>query len=388
MVNTLEDNMELFGLFAWLYEKESENTSRKIKSTLRHNASKGKYKGSVPPYGYELKNGKLYIKSDETTETVKWIFAEYLKGIGPDTIAKKLTLRKVPTPSQVNRRKGAGLIWHGSTIKAMLINQHYIGNLEQGKTTTISVVSTKRKVNNKGDREIVENTHDAIICKEDYKSVQKLMCSKQQHKAAPKSHLFSNITFCSDCGAGMWVRPDRGAYICGKHGRYGNKQCSSHLVKEEKLLKAITDDFEEYLKCFDSVKLLQHLQKKVKKAITHSGKKLEKIEGSIQVLKNRKVTYSKLLADEDMDIETYKLSIDENNKELDELKNRQKTLTEENNANQIDLSKINEEFKQYIFSKEVISEIIHRFVSRIDVEADGTPRIHYNFQQPESKKVS
>ncbi|MBK5458929.1 recombinase family protein [Peribacillus sp. TH27] len=59
MVNTIENNVDMLGLLAWMYEKESQNLSQRIKSIKEVGAASGKYQGSTPPFGYYLENGKL-----------------------------------------------------------------------------------------------------------------------------------------------------------------------------------------------------------------------------------------------------------------------------------------------------------------------------------------
>ncbi|MEY9980495.1 recombinase family protein [Lysinibacillus sp. RC79] len=79
-INTLEKNDLNYGLFAWLYEAESINNSRRNKQTKRIKAQQGLYVGSYPPYGYKSEKGKLLIRDDETPEIVRRIFKEYLEG--------------------------------------------------------------------------------------------------------------------------------------------------------------------------------------------------------------------------------------------------------------------------------------------------------------------
>lgn len=99
-INKIEGNIQNFGLFAWLYETESTNGSRRNKGARRAKAKRGEFIGSIPPYGYECKEGKLFIRNDET-EIVQRIFSEYLAGKGMDTIAKDLYTDNILTPSQV-----------------------------------------------------------------------------------------------------------------------------------------------------------------------------------------------------------------------------------------------------------------------------------------------
>jgi site-specific DNA recombinase len=73
-----------------MYEQESQKTSNRVKETLRTRAKKGLFKGSNPPLGYEVIEGTLHIRDDDTPNIVKRIFQEYLAGPGRDSIAKRL----------------------------------------------------------------------------------------------------------------------------------------------------------------------------------------------------------------------------------------------------------------------------------------------------------
>ena len=46
-INTLEDNISTFGIFAWLYENESQATSRRIKYSKKKRAMNGHFVGSL-----------------------------------------------------------------------------------------------------------------------------------------------------------------------------------------------------------------------------------------------------------------------------------------------------------------------------------------------------
>lgn len=383
MVNTMENNVDMLGLLAWMYEKESQNLSQRIKSIKEVGAASGKYQGSTPPFGYYLENGKLYKRKDETPAIVRRIFQEYINGTGIDTIAKNLTLEGVPTPAQVINKKNAGTEWMSNTIKTILSNPHYIGDLAQCRTTTISVVSTKRKSIDMNEQKIVEGTHEPIIMKDVFEAAQKQMVQRKKNLTAPKAHLFTNVAFCADCEKGMWFRSDRKGYICGSYGRYGTKRCSSHAIKEDKLTDAITHDFGEFLKGVNLEMLSKHFHQKIEKSLKKSTKELERIESKIKILQNRKLNYIQMRADGSITAEDFKVSNSINNKELEELQVRKVSLEANASNHKIDLDYIKEDFLQYLYSPDVIPELIHRFISRIEIETDGTPRIYYNFQAPD-----
>jgi len=70
----------MFGLYAWIYESESQRISDRIKSVYQMKYKSGKFMGSIPPYGYNLHEGKLLLRDDYTVEIVRDIFGKYLEG--------------------------------------------------------------------------------------------------------------------------------------------------------------------------------------------------------------------------------------------------------------------------------------------------------------------
>jgi site-specific DNA recombinase len=104
-INTLEGNVSNFGLFTWLYEQESQRTGERVKAALKIKAKKGEFSGSNPPYGYDVEDGKLKVRNDETPLIVKRIFDEYLEGSGYDKIARGLYNEGFPTPAKIAGKK-------------------------------------------------------------------------------------------------------------------------------------------------------------------------------------------------------------------------------------------------------------------------------------------
>lgn len=385
MIDTRKDDSDTLGLYAWVHERESQILSTKIKQTKRAGARIGKYQGSFPPYGYDAIKGVLYIRDDETPKIVKRIFTEYIKGSGFDTIAKRLTLEGVPTPGQVAGRKNAGTNWWGSTIMNILTNPHYTGNLVQARTETISVLSTKRKKNETDKMIVRENTHPPLISQDIFDTAQTLMNNRKRNNTAPKKNLFTNIVFCTDCGNGMWYRSNR-RYICGNYARYGKSRCTSHSIEETELVKQLINDFDDFLQSLNLSPLSDKVKSKISKAIRKNSREISKLETKIKAIKNRKVNYAQMLANDtvDFDIEMYNIVIKKDNDKLDQYIDKVEALKVFEQRNKFDLSCVENDFKEYLYSPEVLPELIHRFVTKIEVRADGTPKVHYCFQKPNS----
>ncbi|WP_053070496.1 recombinase family protein [Alkalihalobacillus pseudalcaliphilus] len=60
-IDSTTGSSHMFGLYAWIYEQESQRTSERIKMALRTNAQRGFFKSSKPPYGYKIVDKKLCL---------------------------------------------------------------------------------------------------------------------------------------------------------------------------------------------------------------------------------------------------------------------------------------------------------------------------------------
>ena len=185
----------MFGLYAWLYEQESQRISERVKYSLTNKIKRGEFKGSIPPFGYKIVNGQLQIRDEYCKNIVIRIFKDYLSGKGQTLIANELTREGIPTPAQIAGKSNASSIWHASTIKLILHNQHYLGHLVQGRETTISVTSKTRKQIPAKQHIIVENSHEAIIDNDLFDKVQHRLTKRRKVITSSNTHLFFKSTY-------------------------------------------------------------------------------------------------------------------------------------------------------------------------------------------------
>ncbi|MBE6059274.1 MAG: hypothetical protein E7215_03745 [Clostridium sulfidigenes] len=116
--------------------------------------------------GYDKdENGNLVI-NEEQAKIVRRIFREYLDGKGYAVIARGLEADGVKTAAGKTK-------WWDSTIKGILENEKYYGELLLQKTVTVDYL-TKKRVDNKNIEPMyrIENNHEPIISKEMFDLVQ------------------------------------------------------------------------------------------------------------------------------------------------------------------------------------------------------------------------
>lgn len=259
-----EEDSTKFGLFSWISEQESQNTSKRIKTVFEHFKEVGKVYNCIPPYGYDYDSEiKNFVINEQEARVVRRIFKLYLQGNGINKISSILEKEGVPS------KKGGR--WRGNNIKNMILNEVYLGTLVQNKSQSIDV--TIKKVNIIPKEEWIKhyNNHEEIIDKETFLKANSIFKanSEKSYKArfsikgierASNVSLFSNLLICS-CGSTMGIRRKKNRkpyYNCVEYERVG-LSCGhkSNFIQEEVLLYYIKGKLDDMIeKKFDKIKIV------------------------------------------------------------------------------------------------------------------------------------
>lgn len=212
-----------------------EDMSTKIKAVKRNFKEQGKFiEGSVA-YGYKKdKNDKYKIIIDENVAPIiREIYSLYLKGTGPSQIADILNSRKVETASQYLKLKVTGKYWTQSMINRILTNPIYAGYMVVNKYET-NFKLKKKNSTPKHQYELIEDTHEGIVSKEDYVKVQEKKGNRTKKDNKEYIYLLKGLVYCKNCGRKMTyknsnpVRIDRNGKITGKPNDIGYFICEEH----------------------------------------------------------------------------------------------------------------------------------------------------------------
>ena len=166
---TLDENSEMaLSFIATLAQEESHSKSEIMNASIEMRFKRGVF---LTPklLGYDHdENGDLVINEEEA-KTVRLIFFSYLYGYSSQQIADALTQLECLT-------KKGNQFWSSSSILQILTNERYCGDVLARKTFTPNYLNHKSK-KNKHDRNQYrqKNHHDAIISREDFFAVQKLI---------------------------------------------------------------------------------------------------------------------------------------------------------------------------------------------------------------------
>lgn len=383
-INTIEKKGNMFGLYAWIYELEAQNTSERLKMMFKIKAQMAEFSGSNPPYGYEVVNKKLQIRNDTTPDIVRRIFSEYIEGKGFDAIARGLFNDGVITPSQLAGRSKATNKWHGSSIRKILENPHYTGILRQCRDYKPSVTSKKRRSNELSEQVIIENSHEAIIPLNTFLVVQEIIRSRKRQRPQSEKHLYTNTAFCSDCGRGMHYKKNCKGYMCGNYNKHGIKACSDHLVREADLTDYIIKDITTL---HGKLNKNNYYKKLSKKAENNKLKIETKINDTKKLLEEKKIAKSNLIISLSNGVITnadYQMAIKVINESISKLETSIYKLTKEleNTDIEKELTDFKKNLDKFVQNKTLTSEMLHLLVDKIEINSDGTAIVHYRFKEP------
>lgn len=381
LINTIESQMNMYGFLTAIYEEESRSMSRRIKSVFEVKARKGEFLGSNPPLGYKVIDKKLFIQEDETPDIIRRIFREYIEGKGHDAIARGLYEDEVRTPSSYANKKNATIVWHGLTVRTILRNPHYTGDIVQNRTTSISLTSDKRKDICPSQWIVVEDAHDAIISRPDFQLVQRLLIERKRIRPQSKTRLFSNLLFCADCGKGMHFKKNSKGYVCGNFNKHGSKRCSNHRIRKENLIEVLQDEFQRLSKGLKVDNITSKLESRINSEEKKLQKKVPSLENKLSRIKVLKRNAFEMLSEEKInqdDYNDYIESCNEQEKQLQLEIAAFEEISEQQSDIQI-LDQLRTTFFEILDFKELNADMLHRFIEKIEIKADGSPRIYYRF---------
>ncbi len=235
----------LISLKNLMHEMYAKDISKKVGSTFRMKQEKGIfYRSATIPYGYQMnESGTNYVICKQTAPIVQEIFRQCSEGISNYTISRWLYQNHIQTPGQyvqsgsVYRKEADELkLWHYSTIKRMLENPVYIGNIIRHKSEQSFFSGKKVSLVPEQEQIVIENNHEPIIDRQMFEDVQRMLSQPKGRKCELSSgkqlvsfdkNIFQGKLFCASCKANM-VRVNKYRIINGKKEQYKTFQCSTH----------------------------------------------------------------------------------------------------------------------------------------------------------------
>ena len=236
----------------------SKQNSLKIRNVLDSKRRDGKFIGSKPCYGYmrDPKDKGHLIIDPNTAQYVKLIFELRSNDIGISEIATRLTKLRAPTPSSYKNKIISTItkeeyVWSIHSVKKILENRMYTGDMVQHTQTKISYKSKKKIKLDQSLWVIVENTHEPLVDKEIFRIINKKRDNhnrKVEVKTKRPIRLLEGLIYCKECGnrLGVIYRKNHNYWTinCNRYARDPiREKCKTHFFPydnfEEEVLEQL-----------------------------------------------------------------------------------------------------------------------------------------------------
>lgn len=223
----------------------ARDVSRKVRTAIYARQSAGLCTMANLPFGYQKAAGKVTV-IPEKAETVRAIYKLYEACKSCCEIADLMNRTGVQAP-------GGGGHWNDVTVRRILTNPAYIGNLH---------LHTTRKTGYKCSRRVCLAESEAIlypvppiITDSQYQNVQKLM--QQRRHSDAQHHPLSGKLFCGVCGSRMQL--STGRFRCS--GKPAGKCCKNPSLRCDLLHKQLIESLSVFFNSEDLAGLSRPIQK-------------------------------------------------------------------------------------------------------------------------------
>lgn len=233
-IHTLSSEGEMILTFmATFAQEESRSVSENMKWRIKKDFEEGIMWGGKDSLGYRIIDRKLVLVPEEA-EIVQLIFDLYLQGYGDMQIAKILNEEGIePMKSKV---------WNRSSIRNILINQNYTGNLILQKTYRENHLTKVTRLN-KGefDKYYVEDNHEPIISEEVFNEASMLRASKaNKNEYIENESPYKGKIRCGNCDKMYTFRRTKynDVWLCSTARQKGASSCNGKQVPDKKIMEA------------------------------------------------------------------------------------------------------------------------------------------------------
>lgn len=389
-VDTAKGDNDFMGMRNIMNEFYAKDISKKIRSARKILAQKGYYTSPYAPYGYKkdpIDKHRL-IPDENTAPVVQKMFQMALGGMNPYQIANVLEKEELLTPRMyINHTRGGferfvdkehPYAWYPITVANILRNRVYVGDFTGQKGSTRSFKSKKRIRVPEDEWIVIENTHEALVDRETFEIVQKMVKIKKRPTTNGERQIFHGLVKCADCGCGLSfaMANNNGNYTCCNYRNKGRRHCTAHFISYNALYRIVEADIRKQIAPLTdrAINFAEHIAKDREKAIElESGKlikeqrRLKQRLGELQIICRKLYEDNALgkLTDEEYAAYSadYKRELTETEKRIAEIG----AFLTERKAEADNIAKFIEVAKKYLDFTELTKPMLNELIDKIVV---------------------
>ena len=230
---SLGDEM-LLNTFTAIAQEESIAISERIRYSNTKRMESGEFVDGNAPFGYRMID-RVLVPEEPESQIVRDIFDQYLHGASTHEIARNL--------NEAGILGKFGNSWKATTIRYILRNEKYIGDMLCQKTYHTNTLPFMQKRNRgEADQYYVEGSHAGIVDKEVFDKVQEIINGrkvKYQTDAEVTKYPLTSKMHCTECGAFFIRKKTNGciSWVCTNHG-ISKDRCPTHYIRETRIYDA------------------------------------------------------------------------------------------------------------------------------------------------------
>lgn len=381
----------------------SKQNSYKIRDVLHSKKVAGDFIGSKPSYGYMRDpNDKGHLIPDPNVcDNVRNIFKWFSDGLNLKEIAEKLNNLGIETPSTYKNASRKIEKWNYDTVKSILQNRIYTGDMVQNKETKVSYKSKKRIHLDERNWIIVENTHEPLIDKATFFEINnKGRYTIPKTKTKREKRLLENLFICKECGNSLTINyresKDCWSINCNRFTRYSiNNRCVSHYILynplEELILKRVKNTLDKFMKELDIDSLANEVYKRLNNESNNNFKELDKlIEKREKCHKKLVIMYNDKLENK-IELYTYELLKENIEKEIEELTSKiekLENLRKQKVVYNTKLPEVVDKIKELLDLNQPTRELLLDVIDKIVIDKDRNIEIFYKFGIAKTDKLN
>jgi len=386
-------------------EEYCRDISQKVKSTFNLKRENGEYIGGFSPYGYKKHpdNKNKLIVDAEAAEVVALIFRLFLEGNPVSCIGAKLNERGIVNPTTYKKLQGMNYrhprrvgdeLWSATTIRIILTNRMYIGDMVQGKREKVSHKVAKIRTVRADKWIIKEGTHEAIIDKTTFQSVQDML--RRDTRISTKQNalgLFAGFLKCADCGRALgkkmpnkYIKGDYYYYTCRTYELMKKSACTRHTVRSDRLEETVFAVVSKYI---DTAADMDALIAKINLSPAKNAKS-KGVQSALEAKEKEKAKAESILFDLYPDFkdglisrEQYLSLKEKHEAEVERLKLAIMELRKTQEAEKDGIDSTNaflQNFLRFRHAKKLTREVLIALIDHIKIHEGGGIEISFKFQ--------
>ena len=370
----------LLTLFSAMAQEESANLSTRVKFGKKMSAKNGKVPNFV--YGYNRIDRFTLEINPEQAAVVRRIYKMYIyDGVGCRRIASVLNDEEIDSFKHT--------AWNAKTVRRILSNTLYKGELISRKTEGVDFLSGTRKKLDVMPEYQFERKDWGIVSEEEFSKAQEILTKRQgqyanEHPCGRTSseYPFSTLIRCKHCGYSFsrrTIKRDYGYYVrwvCTGRNLNSSAFCdNSAKIKEDELLEAIR----EYLVCLieNESTFLKRYEKEVESEFSEDNVRqlFKKYQSEISVLNDKKQKYKNMYISEIISIEELKEKVSGFDKAIFELQKKMLDMDGKHNTKDTTIHEVYEKIKNMLSSEHFSNLALKEIIDYIEVDNEGTINI-------------